>query len=116
MADDFEKISGANAAVAALVALEAMDTATNGTYSETFPWPQYWSLKNSAGDFLANAAQVETPFQKGFMAAIAEYILLTCDGIFPTLSLDAEAPRWMPVATMTEAGLEEHRKEREAVE
>ncbi len=96
-----EIIRGANRAVSAMRSIEAIIQADESSNSG---WVDTWAAEESAADLLVRYSGTDTPFLRGFISALADYVSLCSGAGVP--NLDA----WKPEATMTIEEIEKHRK------
>lgn len=96
-------IKGAERCMAALRAMESV-VAAGGP-----EWKDVWASEKIASDVLITASGVDTPFLRGFVSVLAEYVNMCNSCGAPDLLV------WKPDAALTEEELQASRQEMIAV-
>lgn len=98
---------GARACLQALRGMEAAEKCV--AKGPQWTWENHWQYQQTAFDNLLRASGADTPFLRGFVAALAEYAESTMRSGEPNLDVGG----WTPLATMTdtEASASRHHAE-----
>lgn len=100
--DRAEIIRGANRAMSAVRAIEAIIQANEYGGSK---WEDTWAAEESAANLLVRYSCTDTPFLRGFIGVLADYVSLCSGAGVPNLEV------WKPDAAMTYDEIKAHRDE-----
>lgn len=108
MDHDKETRKGADACMAALLDMSSVAEMANNP--DGWTWQQHWRTQQATFDILLKASGVESPYLKGFISTLAEFVNLTHTSGEPNL----DAGGWKPLASMTDQEVATYRKKAEA--